>query len=38
VRDVVGKSQVTAGAVIARTPNGFPLANEFRALPVMEIE
>jgi predicted AAA+ superfamily ATPase len=38
VRDVVGKSQVTAGAVIARTPNSFPLANGFRALPATEIE
>src|SRR5215471_14735130 len=38
VRDVIGKSQVTAGAVIARTPNGFPLADGFRALPVTEIE
>lgn len=38
VRDVVGKSHVTGGAVIARTPNGFPLANGFRALPVTEIE
>jgi predicted AAA+ superfamily ATPase len=38
VRDVVGKSRVTAGAVVARTPNGFPLANGFRALPVTEIE
>jgi predicted AAA+ superfamily ATPase len=38
VRDVVGKSRVAGGAVIARTPNGFPLANGFRALPVTEIE
>ncbi len=38
VRDVVGKSQVTAGAVISRTPNSFPLSNEFRALPVTEIK
>jgi predicted AAA+ superfamily ATPase len=38
VRDAVGKSQVTAGAVISRTLNGFPLANGFRALPVTEIE
>jgi predicted AAA+ superfamily ATPase len=37
VRDIVGKSQVIAGAVISRTPNGFPLANGFRALPVTEI-
>lgn len=38
VRDIVGKSQVTAGAVICRTPNGFPLSNGFRALPMTEIE
>lgn len=38
VRDVVGKSQVAAGAVISRTPNSFPLANGFRALPVTEIK
>jgi predicted AAA+ superfamily ATPase len=37
VRDVIGKSRVTAGVVIARTPNAFPLANGFRALPVTEI-
>ncbi|HWC00230.1 MAG TPA: ATP-binding protein [Bryobacteraceae bacterium] len=37
VRDIVGKSQAIAGAVISRTPNGFPLANGFRALPVTEI-
>lgn len=38
VRDVVGKSQVTSGAVISRTPNSFPLPNGFRALPVGEIK
>jgi uncharacterized protein len=37
VRHVVGKSQVAAGAVVCRTPNGFPLANTFRALPVTEL-
>jgi len=37
VRNIVGESQVTAGAVISRTPNSFPLANGFRALPVTEI-
>lgn len=37
VRDVVGKSHVTAGAIISRTPNGFPLSSGFRALPVTEI-
>jgi predicted AAA+ superfamily ATPase len=37
VRDVVGKSRITAGAIICRTPNSFPLANGFRALPVTEL-
>jgi uncharacterized protein len=34
VRNVVGKSRVAAGATVCRTPNSFPLANGFRALPV----
>ncbi|HTR24537.1 MAG TPA: ATP-binding protein [Terriglobales bacterium] len=38
VRDVVGKSRITAGAIICRTPNGFPLSNGFRALPVAELK
>jgi hypothetical protein len=33
VRNVVGKSRVAGGAVVCRTPNGFPLPNGFRALP-----
>lgn len=37
VRNAVGKSRVAAGAVISRTPNGFPLSSEFRALPVTEL-
>jgi uncharacterized protein len=37
VRHVVSKSRVAAGAVVCRTPNGFPLANGFRALPVTEL-
>src|SRR5216683_3789069 len=32
-RTVVGKSRVTGGAVISRTPNSFPLSSGFRALP-----
>jgi hypothetical protein len=36
VRKVVGKSRVT-GAIVCRTPNGFPLANGFRALSVTEL-
>jgi len=37
VRNVVGKSRVAAGAVVCRAPNGFPLADGFRALPVTEL-
>src|SRR5579884_1364121 len=37
VRNVVGKSRVTAGAVICRTPNSFPLSDAFRALPLTEL-
>ena len=37
VRNVVGKSRVASGAVVCRTPNSFPLANGFRALPVTEL-
>ena len=38
VREVVGKSRVADGAVISRTPNGYPLANGFRAMPVTELD
>src|ERR1700676_551947 len=37
VRNVMGKSRVAAGAVVCRAPNGFPLANGFRALPVSDL-
>ena len=37
VRNVVGKQRVVSGAVVSRTPNSFPLVNEFRALPVSEL-
>ena len=37
VRNVVGKSRVVKAAVVARAPNGFPLPNGFRALPVAEL-
>ena len=37
VRSVIGKSRVTAGAVVSRTPNSFPLPGGFRALPVTEL-
>lgn len=37
MRNVVGKSRVTGGAVVARTPNSFPFSNGFRALPANEL-
>jgi hypothetical protein len=38
VRKVVGKSRIASSAIICRTPNGFPLADGLRALPVMELQ
>jgi predicted AAA+ superfamily ATPase len=38
MRDAVGKALVKAGAVICRTPHGFPLSAGLRALPVSEME
>jgi predicted AAA+ superfamily ATPase len=38
VRNVIGKSRVTAGGVASRTPKSFPLPNGFRAMPVTELE
>jgi len=37
VRSVVGASRVTADVVVSRTPNSFPFANGFRAVPVTEL-
>jgi predicted AAA+ superfamily ATPase len=37
VRTQVGKSKITGGAVVCRTPNSFPFANGFRAVPVTEL-
>ena len=37
VRKAVGKSRIAGGAVVCRTPNSFPLANGFRAVPVTEL-
>jgi hypothetical protein len=37
VRNVVGKSKVTGGTVVARPPNSFPFSNGFRAAPVTEL-
>ncbi|MGA3372673.1 MAG: ATP-binding protein [Terracidiphilus sp.] len=37
VAGATGKSRVSAGAVVCRAPNGFPLPGGFRALPVTEL-
>src|SRR5215472_17371914 len=37
VRNVVGQSRITGGAVVCRTPKSYALANGFRALPVVDI-
>jgi predicted AAA+ superfamily ATPase len=37
VRRAVGAPHVTAGVIVSRTPNSFPLANGFRAVPVTEL-
>jgi len=37
VRNAVGRSRIAGGAIISRTPNRYPLANGFRAMPVTEL-
>jgi predicted AAA+ superfamily ATPase len=37
VRNILGKSRVIGGSVVARTPNSFPFNNGFRAVPVNEL-
>jgi TIR domain len=37
VREAVGKAKFLGGAVVCRTPNTFPLADGFRALPVSDL-
>lgn len=37
VRRELGKSKVASASVVARTPNGFPLPNGLRAIPVTEL-
>jgi uncharacterized protein len=37
VRKAVGNKRVVGGAVVSRTPNGFPIASGLRALPVSEL-
>jgi uncharacterized protein len=38
VRSVVGASRVRSGAIVCRSPNSFPLARGFQALPVAELK
>ena len=38
MRQAVGKTRVAGGALVARTPNAFPLGNGFRALPAAELD
>ena len=38
VRKVVGKAKFLDGTVVCRTPNSFPLADGFQALPVSELK
>jgi len=38
VRNAVGKGRIARGLIVCRTPNSFPLANGFQALPVTELE
>ena len=37
VRNAVGRSKFAKGAVVCRTPNGFPLHDGIRAIPVTEL-
>ena len=37
VRNVVGKSRTSGGAIICRTSNSFAIADGLRALPVTEL-
>jgi predicted AAA+ superfamily ATPase len=37
LRNVLGKSRVIRGSVVARTPNSFPFPNGFRSVPVTEL-
>jgi len=37
VRNVLGNARVSAGAVVSRTRNGFPIPSGFRAMSVSEL-
>lgn len=38
VRNAIGKSRITSGAVVCRAPHSFPLGNGFQALPVSDLK
>ena len=38
VRNAIGKFRVGPGAIVCRTPNSFPFANDFRAVSVDDLE
>jgi len=38
VQDAVGKSHVSAGAIVCRARNSFPMSKGFRAVPVAELD
>jgi predicted AAA+ superfamily ATPase len=38
VRNVVGKSRISGGAVVCRAANSYPLENGFKVLPVTELK
>jgi uncharacterized protein len=37
VRRAIGRANVASAAVVSRTPNSFPIAGGFRALPISEL-
>jgi predicted AAA+ superfamily ATPase len=37
VRNVLGRSKVTGGAIVSRTPNSFPLSSGFRAISATDL-
>src|SRR2546430_11091178 len=37
MRKTLGKARVIRGAVVSRTPNSFPIVNEFRAPAISEL-
>jgi predicted AAA+ superfamily ATPase len=37
-RNAIGKGRVTSASIVCRAPNGYPLGNGFRALPLIELQ